>query len=95
MQTHPWRLLDAHTGELVKEVFAEEPLSDIYVDDLDFEVEEAPPSQATDFRGFDGIGGETADYGAAKVLPSSQRLVSPKHNQHVTITSNTAERKRF
>lgn len=67
-QTHPWRLVNARTGGLVKQLVASGSFSNILVTDADFDSETvmAAPEPA-DFSGFDGIGGDTSEYASAKV----------------------------
>eukprot|EP00884_Botryococcus_braunii_P004311 jgi/Botrbrau1/13881/Bobra.0056s0112.2 len=66
-ETHPWRLVNARTGGVVKEIIASGTLSSIYVNDADFDSETTAVQKPSEFVGFDGIGGDTSEYGAAKL----------------------------
>ncbi len=69
MQTHPWRLVDAKTGATLQEVVASKGEQTVRIGDSQFAAElDAPaPREVPSFTGFDGIGGNHSDYGAAEV----------------------------
>lgn len=69
MQTHPWSIVDAETGALVKEVVAEAGSQSIPIqepDDLASRFDSNSQAEKA-VAAFDGVGGSSESYAPAQV----------------------------
>lgn len=68
MQSHPWSVVDAETGSLVKEVVAEEGLQSIPIGAVDSPIVRADAQdEAQPIAAFDGLGGPRESYTPVQV----------------------------
>lgn len=66
-ETHAWRLTDAGNGKIVNEFIAQHGDHSVNIDDETTQHDTSINPTSDVFIGFDGVGGEIADYAAARV----------------------------
>ena len=79
LQTHPWSIVDAETGALVKEVVAEAGSQSIPIqepEDLASRLEIRSQAELQAVAAFDGVGGPSDNYAPAQVTVQPHQRTS-------------------